>query len=65
MWAWLLKCKAVVGCCDDDILCKALGWLVLAECMGLCKWADGIYLICCKWACCVGCDVDEKGLDKG
>ena len=55
----------MLGYCDDDMLCKALGWLVLAECMGLCKWADGSYLMCCKWACCVGCDVDEKGLDKG
>ena len=27
---WWLGCKAVLGCCDDDMLCKALGWLVLA-----------------------------------
>ena len=31
----------------NDMLCKTLGWLVLAECMDLCKWADGCYLVCC------------------
>ena len=29
--------------CDDDMLCKALGWLVLAKCMDLCERFDGSY----------------------
>ena len=37
------KCK---GCCDDDMLCKTVDWLVLAECMDLYEWADGSYLVC-------------------
>ena len=33
--------------------------------MDLCEWVDGSYLMCCIWAYCVGCDTDEKGLDRG
>ena len=55
----------MLGCCDDDMQCKALGWLVLVECMNLYEWADGSYLICCIWPCYVGCDADEKGLGRG
>ena len=54
----------MLGCCDDDMLCKTLGWLVLVECMDLCEWTDDSCLKCCKWACYVGCDADEKGLVK-
>ena len=62
---WWLECKAVLGCCDDDMMCQALGWLVLAECMDLCEWVDGNYLMCYIQACCVGCDANEKGLGRG
>ena len=55
----------MLGYYDDDMLCKALGRLVLAECMDLYEWADGSYLMCYIWACYVGCDVDENGLGKG
>ena len=55
----------MLGCCDDDMLCKTLGWLMLAECMDLYKWADGNYLRCYIWACCMGCNADEKGLGRG
>ena len=55
----------MLGYRDDDMLCKTLGWLVLAECMDLYEWADDSYLMCCRWACCVGCDADEKGLGRG
>ena len=65
MWAWWLGCKAVLSCYDDDMLCKTLGWLVLAKCMDLYEWADGNYLVYCSWTCYVGCDADEKGLGKG
>ena len=65
MWAWWLGFKAVLGCCDDDMLCKTLGWLVLVKCMDLYEWADGSYLVCCRWTCYVGCDADEKGLGRG
>ena len=47
------------------MLCKALGWLVLVECIDLCEWADDSYLKCCKWAYCMGYDADEKSLGKG
>ena len=33
--------------------------------MDLYEWADGSYLMCCKWISCVGCDADEKGLGRG
>ena len=55
----------MLGYCDDDMLCKALGWLVLAKCRDLCEWTDDSDLKCCIWACCVGCDADEKGLGRG
>ena len=55
----------MLGCCDDDMLYKALGWLVLVECIDLCEWADDSCLKCCKWACYVGCDADEKNLGRG
>ena len=47
------------------MLCKALGWLVVTECMDLCEWADDSYFKCYKWACGVSCDANEKGLDRG
>ena len=28
----------MLGCCDDDMLCKTMGWLVLAKCMDLCEY---------------------------
>lgn len=55
----------MLGGCDDDMLCKALDWLVLAECIDLCEWADGSYLICCKWACFMGYDANKMGLGRG
>ena len=55
----------MLGCCDDDMMCKTLDWLVLAKCMDLYEWVDGSYLVCCRWTCYVGCDANEKGLGRG
>ena len=55
----------MLGCYNDDMLCKTLGLLVLAKCMDLYEWADGSHLVCYRWTCYVGCDADEKGMGRG
>ena len=52
----------MLGYCDDMML-HARHWA--GGCMDLCKRANGSYLVCCKWTCCVGCDADEEGVGRG